>query len=271
MKYCTKEDSEPFVIGTLSQNLDAYAFVANATSLDEVREEHPEIYVKSFSNVEKIVKINNRSTNAAPSLPTLRKWQAEAISLLEKQTDRQVLFVVDREGNTGKSKLALHLRATLGNKLFYCDAGGGNDVAHALSKGSYEYAIFDYPRSTQPQYLPWRVIEGLKNGVITSPKYDSDTIYFNHNVKILVLTNHDLDSVRPQLSRDRWSVLDLDERRRLDPGILDLVQQTDPVIPDPVPDAIPQIPQIEELNNEFDINGFILNFDFDAFNNDLVQ
>jgi len=250
-KYCQKDgDFLEFGEPNVDQRSIWEKMIA-ATSMEEAATISPEIFIKSYNSMEKIVRNNKRKNASPPSVNHLRQWQLEVHQKLLNQCNRKILFVVDRLGNTGKSALAIWLRAALGPKLFYCDRGSSTDVAHAFSKGDYQYAVFDFPRNTQPQFLPWSVIEGLKNGVLMSSKYDSDTVWLDQYVKILVLTNHDLDGVKHSLSADRWSIVDLDQERALKGNsIFDIPQDPEVIIKTTTSDPIPPIELIPEFNEE---------------------
>lgn len=213
--YCSK-DLAFQEWGTPTENGNTWEQLSTVTTLEEAREISPETYVKNFFQLKAIAHQNLNANRLPLSLPNLRQWQAEVEIKLLLQNKREILCIQDTKGNTGKSALALHLRAKYGSSLFYCDSGKSDDVAHALSKvQDLDIAVFDYPRNTHPQFLPWRVIEGLKNGVLTSPKYDSTTVFFGKSVMVLILTNHDLSTERHRLSDDRWNIIDLDMERSI--------------------------------------------------------
>ena len=60
----------------------------------------------------------------------LRPWQRHTMMLLEHQTDREILFVVDEEGNKGKTWLAKYIRAN--QNAIYITITGMGDVMYGL-------------------------------------------------------------------------------------------------------------------------------------------
>lgn len=71
---------------------------------------------------------------------------------------------------------------------------------HAFSKGDYGYAVFDFARCNELSWLPWGVIENLKNGWITTTKYNSKMMRFNP-VKVVVMMNE--EPPKEKFSHDR--------------------------------------------------------------------
>lgn len=128
----------------------------------------------------------------------LRPWQDIVITNLKKQGDRKVLWVVDPEGNAGKSWLTKYLYSTL--NAFMCTGGKIADVAYAYNR--QEYVVFDFTRSRE-EYVMYDVIESFKNGYLFSAKYNSVNKVFPH-CKVVCFSNFWPD--RSKLSKDRWDV-----------------------------------------------------------------
>lgn len=59
---------------------------------------------------------------------------------------------------------------------------------HAFSKHVSEYVVFDFARTNDVNWLPWGVIENMKNGWMTTTKYDGKMLRFNP-CKIIVMMN----------------------------------------------------------------------------------
>lgn len=66
--------------------------------------------------------------------------------------------------------------------------------------------VIDLPRS-HGGTVSYRFIEEVKNGVLTSTKYDSKTVVLEQMVHIVVFANREPDLAG--LSEDRWVVTDL--------------------------------------------------------------
>lgn len=212
--YCAKENVF-LELGKPGSNLDLYSRLLGANNLEECQAICPESTVRFYNQLKQITTLNKRANCHPPQVTSLRPWQKEVYEKLMKQTERRILFVQDKKGNSGKSQLAKFIRNTHGNSVFYCRGGKAHDIIHAFSKGDYKVAIFDYARNKQPQYFAWDIFEELKDGCVSSGKYDSDMFWLGYSVKILVLTNHDLRDSSHLLTYDRWQIVDLDDYRNV--------------------------------------------------------
>lgn len=219
-EYCSKENVV-FETGIVDNSPgEQYKRILECTDFEEATRISPEICVKSFHAVMSICQRNARN-QTSPNLPPLMlPWQADLARSFLNQNRRQITFVQDLSGNSGKSVLAQILRAQFGSDVFYCRGGKTSDIAHAFSKNKdYRYAIFDYARARQPEFFAWELFEELKDGGITSLKYDGDCFWARHPIRVLVLTNHDLNPHRHRLTADRWDVHVLNENTDKVPSV----------------------------------------------------
>nr|UOF80437.1 rep protein [Cressdnaviricota sp.] len=234
-KYCSKEGSVLFQHGTPSANQEnQFSLLLKATSMEEIIELDPEMAFKHYFQATAIIRSNTMNNTRPIAPPLLRSWQVKVLRSLVLQNSRQVTFVVDEHGNTGKSVLAKWIAGNLPPKsVFYCRGGKSSDIVHAFSKvaTTCKFAIFDYARNKLPEYFAWDLFEELKDGGITSLKYDGNCFWLPNRIKVLVLTNHLLDDHRYRLTSDRWDVhkLDLstrDQSADVDPkGIVEIDQE----------------------------------------------
>lgn len=142
----------------------------------------------------------------------LRTWQKDLLDvLMEEPDDRTVRWYTDVEGGAGKSAFLRHLMTRTG--LNVCPITGGSkvDVSRALVNfldGGEEpdVIVIDLPRS-HGGTVSYRFIEEVKNGVLTSTKYDSKTVVLEQMVHIVVFANREPDLAG--LSEDQWVVIDL--------------------------------------------------------------
>lgn len=136
-----------------------------------------------------------------PLLP----WQIELNSMLaEEPNDRQVLFVVDHEGNKGKTWFAKHYCKNHVNAQ-YLEPSKKADMAYAL-QDNLRVLFLNISRtsdSKNQEYL-YSFIESVKDGMVFSPKYESRMKYFS-NVHVVVMMNTDPDV--NLLSKDRYAYL----------------------------------------------------------------
>lgn len=142
----------------------------------------------------------------------LRRWQHQVLQILKyfPQDDRQIMWILDPVGNSGKSYLSRYLR------LYHsaCTTNGDSlrtvDFAY-LYKGQ-SLVVVDFPRHTQPENMNYGLLEALKNGTLMSPKYQSRVLDFTHKrVQVVCLSNCEPDYTK--LSSDRWKTMYIIEHR----------------------------------------------------------
>lgn len=208
--YCHK-DGKTFQHGTFikqGQRTDIEQ-VMNAIKHEKrdmayVLEKWPCLYVryyKAFERARKIVIKQNamKSLKLRMSTAILRDWQIIANSKIDTQNDRKVLWVVDPIGNNGKSYLAKYLVGT--KDAFYVRGGKSADISYNYN---YEKIVcFDFTRD-QCDRINYQIIEDFKDGMIFSPKYESETKIFD-SAKVVVFSNFYPDTTK--LSSDRWDIM----------------------------------------------------------------
>jgi len=133
----------------------------------------------------------------------LSDFQMQVVRKLHDQSDRQVLWVSDLDGGTGKSFLAHFLNACYDYELID-GVTRTADVAHLLST-SFRGIVFDVTRSSA-QHFNYSTLESCKNGFIMSGKYKGIKRIFNP-VPVAVFANFYPD--KSQLSSDRWDILEI--------------------------------------------------------------
>lgn len=148
-----------------------------------------------------------RAADAAPKLPPFVPkygWQEGVIEMLDDPQgphDRQILWVYDAFGNSGKTYMAKYLRQERG--AFYCNGGKGVDICYAYE--NEPIVIFDYVRDHK-EFVNYGVIEQLKNGILTSSKYESRTKFFA-TPHVLVFANFPPEAQK--FSEDRVILVEL--------------------------------------------------------------
>lgn len=136
----------------------------------------------------------------------LRAWQTDCLNILQQPaTGRKVTWFWENVGNVGKSYMARYL--ALHHQALIVRAMKKADMLHALSKDitTTNVVVFDLTRSTEAGSVEvvYEVIEQLLDQVISSGKYDSQTIWFD-KVHVLVFAN--FEPKRDTMSSDRWDV-----------------------------------------------------------------
>lgn len=160
-------------------------------------------YYKAFENARKLClkDKNTKILQEQAKKATLKTWQKEVLTKLLNQDDRKVLWVVDKDGNKGKSFLAKYIVGMY--NAFYVRGGRSSDIAY-----NYNYepiTVFDFCRD-QEDRINYQVIEDFKDGMLFSPKYESTTKIFP-SAKTVIFSNFNPDQTK--LSQDRWDIFRL--------------------------------------------------------------
>lgn len=133
----------------------------------------------------------------------MRQWQIDLNNRVNQEpNDRDVLFVVDENGNSGKSWLTRYWYSTRSDEIQMLSIGKRDDLAYAIDVTKSLF-VFDVPRGGM-EFLQYTVLEQLKNRMVFSPKYDSRVKILNKTPHVVVFCNEEPD--RTKMSRDRFKV-----------------------------------------------------------------
>lgn len=131
-----------------------------------------------------------------------RTWQDELSTLIDGEPDdRKITFVVDEEGNKGKSWLTRYWFSNR-DDIQMLSVGKRDDLAYAIDISKRVF-VFDIPRGNM-EYFQYSVVEALKNQMIMSNKYKSVTKIIPHKVHVVVFCNEEPD--RNAMTRDRYQI-----------------------------------------------------------------
>jgi len=160
--------------------------------------------VKPLTFKEKIIEdiLNNEYNNVI-----WKKWQQDILDILDEKPDnRKINFIVDIEGNKGKSYLAKYI---IMKKKGVIIADGKKDNIFNQICQSIEneivpkIIILDVPRYNI-EYLNYGCIEQIKNGFIYSGKYEGGQCIFPiPHVFIFMNTSPETH----KLSKDRFNIV----------------------------------------------------------------
>ncbi|AXQ66328.1 MAG: putative viral replication protein [Peronelivirus doingaes] len=132
----------------------------------------------------------------------LRNWQLDLSELIDGEPDdRKICFVVDEAGNKGKSWLTRYWFSNR-DDIQMLSVGKRDDLAYAIDTSKRVF-VFDIPRGNM-EYFQYSVVESLKNQMIMSNKYKSQTKIIPHKVHVIVFCNEEPD--RNAMTRDRYQV-----------------------------------------------------------------
>lgn len=168
----------------------------------DLRASHPNVCARYPRFVEQYL----RDTSTPPVIrePVLRDWQADLEGVLSgSPDDRSIFFIVDYQGNAGKSWYCRYLRQE--KSALVLSAGKKADLAYVFSKTipSPTIVCIDVPRSKM-ESLHYDFLEELKNGLLFSSKYESCYIEFEPP-HVLVFCNEEPDGSK--LSEDRYIIV----------------------------------------------------------------
>lgn len=149
-----------------------------------------------------------RSLQEEFSSASLKPWQnALRDVLLEDPHPRRILWMWEGKGNVGKSWMAKYMMAMHGAILL--TPGKKADMAYIYSQNPSKIVIMDLSRTTAPSdnghYLDgiYSLAEDIKNGVVTSYKYDSKTI-LTKSTHVVIFANFPPDMTK--WSEDRYFI-----------------------------------------------------------------
>lgn len=150
------------------------------------------------------IEVLQRQYGKRPSLVNgdLRNWQVELTATLDEEPDdRKIVFVVDPEGNKGKSWLTRYWFSNR-NDIQMLSVGKRDDLAYAIDI-SKRIFVFDVPRNGM-EFFQYSVVEALKNQMIMSNKYKSQTKIIPHKCHVIIFCNEEPN--RNAMTRDRYAV-----------------------------------------------------------------
>lgn len=197
-----REKSEKNYGPHFDEILDAKA--AYASDSGEALEDYFPTFVKYPSLQKMLMKVKDtiRVERLRQEMNSeLRPWQTDLVlELTGSVNNRSVIWIVDPEGNRGKTWLSKYLAVKHPHDVIRLENGKSADLKYAYT--GQKICIFDLSRS-QEDHINYEVIESIKNGIFLSTKYESCMrVYANPHV--CVFANFEPD--RSKLSQDRWDV-----------------------------------------------------------------
>ena len=145
-------------------------------------------------------------------------WQKSMMELYTGPIHpREIIWVHEKVGNTGKSALARHL-AILGETLVV--SGKAGDVACGVAQWKstekrtpppLRLVLWDVPRVNEGA-VSYQALENVKNGCFFSGKYESGMVVME-KPHVWVFANHPPDLSK--LSQDRWRVYEINEDKTM--------------------------------------------------------
>lgn len=146
----------------------------------------------------------------------LRPWQASVCEIIDHefafQNDRTINWIYDKEGQAGKTQFCKYVW-TKYKQTMIVTGGAYKDIACVLNgcedEGRFDLnddtvILFNIPRDADDNgMISYKALESLKDGLMTSTKYESNTKVFNSPV-VWVFSNNLPEFEK--LTQDRWQV-----------------------------------------------------------------
>jgi len=150
-------------------------------------------------------------------------YQKEIFELIKEKPDkRKIIWIYEKEGNTGKSEFIKYLG--INNLSVQCSMKKSNDMINLINnklsdeKGNrnsddIKCICLDIPRSFDLNNLSYEGLEDIKNGSCVNTKYKCNTLYFNRP-HIVIFSNYEPIN-KESLSNDRWKIGMIDKNKKI--------------------------------------------------------
>lgn len=206
--YCKKdgvfEEFGEFAEKGKRTDIEAFkvAVKAGLSTLQEVREEHSSLYSRAATFCREYLQDQLKPPEVDPH--PLRPWQANLVEMLRRPgSDREIIFIVDRTGNTGKSWFSKYYCQIMPDKCQILYPGKKADMAYMIDV-SRSIFFLDCPRSKQNEFLQYDIMEEIKNRMVFNTKYESYMKFLKKN-HLIVFMNEQPDESK--LSADRYKII----------------------------------------------------------------
>ena len=140
-----------------------------------------------------------------------RGWQEELRKYLKKPSDREIIWVIGKSGNQGKSFFQDQIREEFGyDKVCSIEISDSPKNIFYILKKSCSTAnifLFNLPRATVLERENYKILENIKDGSAIAGKYHSTRITFNKPNVVMVFSNYAPET--DALSSDRWTIFNI--------------------------------------------------------------
>jgi len=141
----------------------------------------------------------------------LKPWQNKVLEFMQQPSQREVIWVIGREGGEGKTFLQNYIKYYYGDRRVIATdiATDTKNIAHFLTKFSLECKdifLFNHPCSSR-ETVAYDMLEGIKDGYKVSGKYNTRGLHFKTPNTVIVFSN---DYPRTEaLKKDRWRIYEI--------------------------------------------------------------
>ena len=142
----------------------------------------------------------------------LRPWQESLLEYMQPN-DREIIWVIGKNGNEGKSWFQEFMESKFGWHKVICGMDikmKKGSICHALRKRSLmstNVFLFDVGKSKTFDEINYEVLEKIKNGRVVADKYNTEELKFHTPNIVVVFSNEKPDT--KQLSDDRWKIFQI--------------------------------------------------------------
>lgn len=146
----------------------------------------------------------------------IKGWQLECAEWIKGPENRRIVYwVYDKIGGGGKSEFCEWAHFNHG-ALVLSGVGGYRDgptiVKNEIDRGwNMECILIDLPRGAEDTHGIYQMIEQLKDGKMTTFKYEGEALWLERKPHIIVFSNW--EPLIGGLSGDRWRVYELADGR----------------------------------------------------------
>ena len=165
-------------------------------SLRREYKEAKELYIKHKKNID----LDN---------VILRPWQKALLEYIKPST-REIIWVIGKHGNEGKSWFQEYMESKFGWEKVICGMDikmKKRSICHVLSKRSLmtiDTFLFDVGKANTDDGVNYELLEKIKNGRTVAAKFDSKELKFKTPNTVVVFSNEKPDVT--ELSKDRWKI-----------------------------------------------------------------
>ena len=184
------------------------SFVKNALLTQEIE---PQSLRKDMKEA---LDIHECYTKPEMSSCNLKGWQKELLSLMENPTDREIIWIIGKRGNEGKTWLQKYIEHYFGTRRVFRSSivKDVSSMLHLLSKRTLactDIFLLNISRSFDIADVPYTVLEDIKDGQASSSKYSSKILKFCTPNVLVIFSNY--LPMHHKVSQDRWRRYTIDE------------------------------------------------------------
>ena len=169
----------------------------------EVFSQFPGIFARHRERIHEFISLIRDPLSLSGADTPNAGWQEDLWDeLSEDPDDRKVIFIVDADGNKGKSWFCRYGLTEKPDEVQVLCVGKRDDLAHSIDPRKSIF-LFDIPRG-QMEFLQYPVLEMLKNRMVYSPKYASQMKFLLKTPHVVVFSNEHPDEAT--MSADRYEI-----------------------------------------------------------------